>query len=120
MVTVNKPSLINRKKQPAYSLVIQAEDNGKSRLSTTTKLQVVVLSITDIPPKFDRLGYHFNITENNQANAQIGVIHVKASKNLKDERIVVSVINDDTKNFFIEGNVLKVRSLFLLFLYLMT
>ena len=109
VVTVNKPSAINRKRQPAYSLVIQASDNGEPALSSTTKLQVVVLSISDIPPKFDKLGYHFNITENNEANAMVGRILVEASANLKHEKIMVSVINDETKNFFIQQDVLKVR-----------
>lgn len=102
--------MIDRKIKPAYSLVIQAKDNGVPALSSTTKLQIVVLSVSDIPPKFDQLGYTFNITENNQVNAVVGQIKVTASKNLVEERIVMSILNDESGLFFLTStdNILKV------------
>ena len=109
IVTVKTPSNIDRKRQPAYSLVIQAKDNGKPSLSSTTKLQIVVLSVSDIPPKFNQLGYSFNITENNVADAVIGKIMVTASKNLKNEKIIVSVINDESKFFSIDSEDLQLK-----------
>ncbi|XP_066917747.1 protocadherin Fat 1-like [Clytia hemisphaerica] len=112
IVTVNEPSKINRKKQPAYSLVIQAKDKGSPSLSSNTKLQIAVLSASDIPPKFQQLGYEFNITENNEKDAVIGRIYVTASKNLIEEKIVMSVINDESDLFTVTSNhfTLKVKA----------
>ena len=106
--------MIDRKIKPAYSLVIQAKDNGVPSLSTTTKLQIVVLSKSDIPPKFDQLGYNFNITENNEINAAVGQIEVTASKNLVEEQIVMSILNDESGLFFLTStdNTLRVSDIF--------
>jgi len=67
-----------------------------------------VLSVSDIPPKFDRLGYAFNITENNP-DVAVGSIAVTASKNLKDEKIIVSVINDESNLFIIDRKNLQLK-----------
>lgn len=112
LVTVRDPSVINRKNTPKYTLEIQAKDDGVPPLSSKTKLQVIVLSNTDTPPQFDKLGYSFNITENNEPNAVLGQIIVRSTKNLIDKKIIVTVINDVSNNFFVDGNnYLKVSEL---------
>ena len=70
-----------------------------------------MLSVSDFPPKFDQLGYAFNITENNEINAAVGQIKVTASKNLVQEQIIMSILNDESGFFFFASsteNTLKV------------
>lgn len=104
LVTVNNPAVIDRKKNPKYTLVIEAKDDGEPRLSSTTTLKIIVLSHTDTPPQFNKLGYTFNITENNEKNIALGQIIVRSTKNLVDKKIVVTVINDASNDFFVDGN----------------
>ena len=115
---MQKAELIKRKVTAKYSLIITATDNGDPRLSSTAQLDIIVLAVSDTPPKFGKLGYVFNITENNEVGATIGRIDITATENLKNNVIKTEILNDDHMAFSIDvkGNV-KVCSFTLFFLF---
>ena len=104
IVTVQKEKLIKRKTTAKYSLIITASDNGTAQLSSKTHLDVFVLSVKDTPPKFKKLGYVFDIVENNKVEATVGVIDIIISENLKNHLVSTEVMNDDSESFLIDAN----------------
>lgn len=104
IVIVEQPKLINRKLSPQYSLIVTASDRGKPSLTTTTMLNIVILSTKDTPPQFDKLGYLFNITENNKIGEVIDKIKITATENLRGKSIQTMILNDERNAFSIDNN----------------
>ena len=58
----------------------------------------------DTPPTFGKLGYVFDIAENNEIDVTVGVVGITISENLKDHIVSTEVMNDDSKSFSIDAN----------------
>ena len=71
-VTVS--SGLDRETTETYTLTIKATDNGSPSLSATTTMNVTVTDINDNKPQFGKSSYSFAITENNNLDAEVGVL----------------------------------------------
>ena len=115
-VIINKPSLINQQKLANFSLVVKATDNGNPKLSSTTKLQIIVLSASDTPPQFEKLSYLFSIEENNLIDSKFGELTVKTTENLKNKVVLTKILNGPTSIFKLDNKgVLTVSIIFSLY-----
>lgn len=104
VVTINKPLPKGKHRIPKYTMKVTATDNGVPALRSSVRLQVLVLAETDTPPKFEKLGYEFEINENEPYGKVIGHIRVKTSNNLKDKRVNMQLINAAPGVFRLDNN----------------
>lgn len=91
-------------------MIVEAKNNCSKPLSATAKLDIIVLSLTDTPPQFEKLGYVFNVSENNEKFTHLGNLNVKATENLKSHKMELRILNDDHNAFTVDEKFnIKVR-----------
>ncbi|MBN3320699.1 PCD16 protein, partial [Atractosteus spatula] len=72
---------LDRERRASYSLTIVAQDHGKHKLSSTVKVEVMVLDVNDNSPRFGQSVYNIDISE----NASVGRLVLEVTATDEDE-----------------------------------
>ncbi|XP_068445612.1 protocadherin alpha-7-like [Clinocottus analis] len=71
MYSLVTKTILNREKQPQYTVTIVGKDAGEPPLSSEKSIKIVVSDVNDNSPVFSQNPYTFYITENNNPGASI-------------------------------------------------
>lgn len=62
---------LDREKNPTVSVHIIAVDNGEPKLTSTSLLELTLVDVNDVPPKFTKSEYQVQITENQYVHTDL-------------------------------------------------
>ena len=110
--SVTVDSLLDRETLDAYTLTIQASDDGTPSRSATTQVDISITDVNDNRPSFEKLSYSFRVTENNPSDHEVGKVGPATDED-KDENgeIVYSIISGDSSGMFYLGSSGELKAL---------
>ncbi|XP_013401573.1 protocadherin Fat 4 isoform X2 [Lingula anatina] len=103
VLSVANSSNLNYNIQKLFLLIVEARDHGTPMLASTTEVQIHILDVNTLPPKFQLDVYLAEIKENmpNRTN----VIQVVAQdEDASDQSITYDIVSSDTAYFAIDSS----------------
>lgn len=102
---------LDRETREFYNLTIKAEDGGSPAKSSTTQMEITVLDENDNTPSFEKTFFPFTISENNQANAEVGSFGPAkdGDKGANGEIVYTIISGDDNGDFEYDGTTGKLK-----------
>ncbi|XP_064636197.1 protocadherin Fat 1-like isoform X4 [Lineus longissimus] len=113
IVSVN--TNLDRESRSAYNITLMAKDQGTPSLSSTARLEVVLLDVNDNPPEFERSIYYASIREDLKIGNRVTTVYAMSKDIGINAEISYSIMGGNEQSMFrvdtTTGVIYLVRSL---------